>query len=235
MQARRVAAQSRVIEVSDASVRRGDRWVLAHLDLEVARGSALWVTGNNGAGKSTLLRLMAGMFAPQRGSVRLFGVAGPPWPPNLRRQLGLMGHAHGLYEAFGGPENLRWAAELAGLRGAIGRAAAAARLEEVGLTAAGDLPVGRYSAGMQRRLALARLLLWQPQLMLVDEPFVQLDAAGEQVVQRALSAHLRGGGTLVFTSHDAAAARRLAAARLHLEGGFASPWQLDAPPSAVDR
>jgi heme exporter protein A len=208
------------------SQRFGSRWILARLDFCLSAGTRLLLTGDNGAGKTTLLRILATALRPSRGALNLFGR--PVWPAGLavRRHLALVTHQHYLYEGLSAADNLRHVATLAGSRVVLPAAAALAR---VGLAHTYSAPVATFSAGMKRRLALARLLMLQPALIFLDEPFAQLDPGGQDMVQDLIAELAAGGATLVVSSHDVARARRLCTHSLHLLPQGVSPKIVPLP------
>jgi heme exporter protein A len=220
------------IAVRDLEKRFGFAVALAGLDLEVRRGAALAVLGPNGAGKSTLLRLLAGLTRPSRGSVEISGRRAHG--REARAQIGLVAHATFLYPALTARENLVFAARLHG----VGDPAARAErlLAEAGLDGIADRPVGGFSRGMAQRVAIARGLVHDPAVLLLDEPFTGLDRRSVARLAERL-AELRGDGrTLVLVAHDPAAAARLCDAAIVLARGrivHRSEGALDA--SALDR
>ncbi len=196
-----------------AGRRYGERIVLRDVSLELAAGRTLVVFGPNGAGKTTLLRILATLLRPHAGEVRVLGHVLPRDGHAVRGQIGFLGHEALLYRELTGRENLRFYARLH--RVAPGRAAAV--LDAVGMTARADDPVAELSRGMVQRLAIARAVLHEPALLLLDEPLANLDpAAAEQV------APLIGpgcGATRVVTSHDPAGGLQGADVALGLRGG----------------
>lgn len=204
------------IRLKDVSKRIGSRWVLARVSLEVDSGSTVLLTGDNGAGKTTLLKVLATLWRPTYGSLELFGrpVRGPS--AEVRARLGLMTHQTYLYDGQTGRENLRFAAGVAGdgLPARIDEA-----LERVGLTVHADRAVRGYSAGMKRRLMMAQLLLKQPELVLLDEPWGQLDAGAISLMDEMIRTMHRQGATLVIATHDVERALPLCDTRLRLAQG----------------
>ena len=192
-------------------------WAVAldGVDLVVAQGSSLAVLGPNGAGKSTLLRLIAGLARPSAGSVEIAGRRADG--REARAQIGLIGHATCLYPALSARENLVFTARLHGL--ADPGARADALLAEAGLAGVADRPVGGFSRGMAQRVAIARGLVHDPALLLLDEPFTGLDRASAGRLAERLAA-LRGERrTLVLVTHDVTSAARLADAAIVMARG----------------
>lgn len=166
--------------------RFGDRTALDGVDLTIARGEIHALLGPNGAGKTTLTRILCGLVDPSGGRARTAGR--PGLVPSGDRTF---------YLRLGGRENLLFFARLNGLRRRAARARADEVLEDVGLAAAATLPVGKYSHGMHKRLAVARALLVQPEVLIVDEATHDLDPAGAITV-RGLVADLARRGTAVL-------------------------------------
>lgn len=195
--------------------RFGPSRALQALDLEIGAGESLAVLGPNGAGKTTLLRLIAGLMRPSAGSLQVAGHrAGDR---RARACVGLVGHAHGLYAALTARENLRFAARLHGLRDS--EAVLTHLLSESGLDAVADRPVSAFSHGMARRLSIARALVHDPSVLLLDEPFTGLDRrASDNLVERLCALH-RDERTLVLVTHDAALAARVATGAIVLGAG----------------
>jgi heme exporter protein A len=183
-----------VLEVRDLAVVRGDRIVFAGLDVTVAAGQALLLTGANGAGKSTLLRILAGLLRPAEGVVTWQGhdIAADPAAHAGRTRY--LSHQDALKPALSVTENLDFFARLHG--GAVGLA-----LEALALAALADLPARVLSSGQKRRLALARLALAPAPLWLLDEPTTGVDAASVERLRPLLAAHRAAGGIVVAATH----------------------------------
>ena len=154
--------------------RFGGRVVLGPLQLEVRPEERLAVLGGNGAGKTTLLRILATASRPASGSLELLGLDAARQRDRLRGRLGYLGHQPGLHPALTARETLELFATLQG----VDRERVAERLDEVGLAALGGERVENLSRGQQQRLALARVVLHDPELLILDEPDASLDAAG---------------------------------------------------------
>jgi heme exporter protein A len=209
---------SLALELQDVSKRFGARWALVRLSLTLQRGSALLLTGHNGSGKTTLLRLLATALRPSAGAIRVLGLDAATSQEDIRTRVAFLSHAHFVYEDLSALENLEVLARLLGVRGTAAQEA----LVRVGLAAGDDRPVRAYSAGMRKRLALARLFLKQPELVLLDEPFGELDPAGIAEVEERVRELRAGGTTLVFATHQVEQGLELCTDRLHLEQGQAS-------------
>jgi heme exporter protein A len=201
------------LQLRGAGRRYGERAALRDVSLELEAGRTLVVFGPNGAGKTTLLRILATLLRPHAGEVRVLGRPLPDDGYAVRGQIGFLGHEALLYRELTGRENLRFYARLH----RVAPARVAAVLDAVGMTARADDPVAELSRGMVQRLAIARAVLHEPALLLLDEPLANLDpAAAEQV------APLIGpgsGATRVVTSHDPAGGLQGADVALGLKGG----------------
>jgi len=180
----------------DLAIERGGRRLFAGLSFELAGGAALIVTGPNGSGKSSLLRALCG-FLPVAGGG--FALEGGDAERTVGEQAHYLGHADGVKGALTAGENLAFSAAILG--GDSSLAAQRSALARVGLAHAIDFPVRLLSAGQRRRVALARLLLAQRPLWLLDEPATALDAAAQGALATIMRSHLRGGGIIVAAAH----------------------------------
>jgi ABC-type multidrug transport system ATPase subunit len=201
------------------------RPVLRGVDLRVRTGEVVAILGANGSGKSTLLRLIAALLQPTRGTVTLFGQSARP-TAELRRRIGLVPHQSLLYESLTVEENLWF---FAGLYG-VAPARVAAVLEDAGLPLLRRRRVRILSRGQCQQVDLARALLHDPELLLLDEPFTGLDLAA--AARLAASIHRSSGvRTVIFSTHDLADARALATRAAVLRGGRLEPA---VAPGALD-
>jgi heme ABC exporter ATP-binding subunit CcmA len=226
----------RAVAVAAAGLcrRYGRRWALTDVSFEVPAGALVMVTGRNGSGKSTLLRVLATAIRPDLGTARILGHDVRSEREAVRRKAALLGHRTHLYEPLTALENLAVAARF--LNADARRSALLGPLEEVGLADRGDDPVQTFSAGMRQRLALASVLLQRPEVVLLDEPYGHLDAAGFLLVDGLLQRLRVQGATVLMATHLIARGRRVCDLGLVLEGGhlvFAgAAAQLPAPPGA---
>lgn len=166
--------------------------------MSIARGEVVGVEGHNGSGKSTLLRILSTAIRPTGGSAQVFGEDVVKRADAVRAQVAFLTHYPGLYDDLSAEENLRFACRMLGIDGA--------RIPEVlarvGLEREGREVVRTFSAGMQRRLSLARLLLQRPRLLLLDEPYNNFDPAGIALVNDVVREVRREGGAAMIVLHD---------------------------------
>jgi heme exporter protein A len=178
----------------------GLRPVITGLDLDIPAGTTVALLGGNGTGKSTLLRLLAGLRSPRAGELRVLGHALPSERWALRGKVGLVAHHPLLYKELTVAENLIYHARLHGLPPARAREVIAL----ADLEARADQPVGALSRGLVQRASVARALLADPPLLLLDEPLANLDPVVAELVGDLLGP--REGRTRVIASHDPARA-----------------------------
>ncbi len=211
------AAIPAAVEASGLCRRYGRRWALIDVSFTVPRGTVLMVAGRNGAGKSTLLRVLATAIRADRGTARIEGKDLRAQPQEVRDRIGLLSHQTYLYDSLTALENLQVAARFLGRD--AGRAALLPLLEEVGLADRADDPPATFSAGMRRRLSLARVLLKGASVVLLDEPYGQLDPPGFRLVDRLLGRLRERGVTVLMATHLLERAAELCDYGIVLEGG----------------
>ncbi len=182
--------------------------VLRGIDLTVQPGDAVVVAGPNGAGKTTLLRLLAGLMRPESGEVRVLGRPVRGGGEEGRRAIGFVSHQSLLYDDLSLTQNLTFAARLYGLP--MPARAARAALDAAGLAARADESPRRLSRGLTQRAAIARALLHQPRLLLLDEPFTALDAGAAERLRADLGERLAAGLGIVVVTHRLGEVWRLA-------------------------
>jgi heme exporter protein A len=204
------------IELEGLTRRYGERVALADVTLSLPAGQTLAVFGPNGSGKSTLLRILATLLRPHAGTARVLGHSLPDEGWAVRGRIGLLAHEPLVYRDLTGRENLRFHARLHGV--AFERAEEL--LERVGLLLRADDKVHTYSRGMVQRLAVARAVLHDPPVLLLDEPRANLDPAAAELVEPLIGAG--NGRTRVVTSHDPAGGLAEADVALGLRGGHAA-------------
>lgn len=210
-------ATAAAVRASGLGRRFGAHWALAHVDLAIEPGEVVLLAGPNGSGKTTLLRLIAGLYKPTRGELRVFGLEPQRQRLSCRRLLSLVSHESYLYDRLTAVETLRIWARLLGRD--ITEEELLELLAEVDLAGRRDLPVGGFSAGMKKRLTLVRSRLERPRMMLLDEPFSALDAAGRKLVESWFERWRSDGVTVVMASHTLVRACRLCDRAVLLERG----------------
>jgi heme exporter protein A len=179
-----------LLTVENLALRRGERQLFADLSFALAPGQLLLVRGPNGAGKSSLLLTLAGILRAESGKV--------DWHAEEPRALHLLAHLPGVKTRLSLAENLRFWRQVNGPTGISLQAA----LETVGLGGLDGLDAGYLSAGQTKRLALARFLVTDRKIWLLDEPTASLDAAGDALVARLVTERLASGGAVIAATHD---------------------------------
>jgi heme exporter protein A len=194
----------------------GEREALTDVSVSVSAGQTLVVFGPNGAGKSTLLRILATLLRPHAGSVSVLGSSLPDQAWRVRGRIGLLGHEPLLYRELTARENLRFHAGLHG----VARERVEELLGAVAMTDRADEPLRSLSRGMVQRVAVARAVLHDPELLLLDEPHANLDPAVVELVRPLIGA--ASGRTRVLCSHDPPGGLAEADVVLGLRGGRAA-------------
>jgi heme ABC exporter ATP-binding subunit CcmA len=196
---------------------------LRQVSVELEPGKCYVLIGENGAGKSTLLRILAGLLRPSFGTIKVFG---SNEPHDARDRIGYMSHAPMLYDELTGQENLRYFASLYPGRECLSPAEA---LQQVGLDPNLPRPLGQYSQGMRQRTSLARVLLAVPQLLLLDEPFSNMDIESARQMVELLARFRHGNRTIVITTHQRELAAPIADFVLALKAGRVSSFEAGSP------
>ncbi|MEA2419574.1 MAG: heme exporter protein [Thermoleophilaceae bacterium] len=202
-----------VIELDGLERRYGERLALAGVSVRVEAGQTLAVLGGNGAGKTTLLRVLAGLLRPHGGSARVLDADLPSERWKLPGKIGYLGHEPLLYRDLSGRENLRYHARLHG----VPNERVATVLGQVGMERRADDPVRELSRGMVQRMAVARAVLHEPPLLLLDEPRANLDPAAAELLEPLIGR--ASGRTRVLVSHDVRGALAEADVVLRLKRG----------------
>ncbi len=220
----------RLITARNVAKSFGRAAVLRDVTLEVAPGECLALLGANGAGKTTFLKMAATLVRPTGGSLSVLGLDVIHDADSIRGQIGLVGHGSHVYEDLTALENLRFWNTLSG-RQADGRTLRAA-LETVELHAVADQRVRTFSAGMKRRLSLARFVDARLRLLLLDEPSGGLDQQGKKWLGEFLLAFKAGGGAVLMATHDLGRTLEVADRVAILAGGTVAA---DRPCRGLDR
>ena len=195
-------SDSALIEVENLSKSFGWLSALRGLDLHVRRGEFLLLLGANGSGKSTLLRLLCGLSKASGGAIRIGGWSLPQEAEAVRANIGLLAHRPLLYGNLTARENLDFFGSLYGIAPEERERRRDELLRQVGLQARADQLARSFSRGMQQRLSLARALLHQPDLLLLDEPQTGLDSAARAMLDELLAAAHARGCTIIMSTHD---------------------------------
>jgi ABC-type multidrug transport system ATPase subunit len=201
--------------------RFGYRDVLRGVSLEIPRGSCFVITGPNGAGKSTLVRILATQWTFTGGEVEVLGWSVRREPARIRSRLGLVFHDTFLRRELTLEENLRFAADLLGLKREVALERIASLLDRFGLAHRRKDAVGTFSQGMIKRAGLARSLIGDPDLWILDEPFSSLDPPGQDLLAQLLREFSGGprGRTVVLVTHQTSLGRSLATDSVRIVDG----------------
>lgn len=197
-----MSSAERTIEVRALTKTFGLNPVLRGLDLDVPRGEFLTLLGPNGSGKTTLLRILGALARPTSGTVRIGGWELPGEAEFVRAQLGVVSHLPLLYDTLTAEENLLFFARIYNLPRETRRERVDAMLRRVGLARRARDVVATYSRGMQQRLAIARAILHDPAVLLLDEPYTGLDQDAAALLDELLREVAIGGRTVIMTTHD---------------------------------
>jgi heme ABC exporter ATP-binding subunit CcmA len=209
-----VAAPAHTIITFNNVVKQFGRFIaLRGVSLDLSAGRLYAILGDNGAGKTTLLRVLAGLAQPTRGTVSILGTS------DLRtvtREIGYMAHPSMLYDELSARENLHYFAALYGISK---EDKCASLIQTVGLDPALSRPVGQYSQGMRQRLSLARALIHDPKILLLDEPFSNVDVRSAREIASLLGQLRDSGKTLLVITHQSDLLAEVANDQVWMEGG----------------
>ena len=193
-------ANTLALESEDIRKTFGRFTALGGVTLSVRKGEFLTLFGRNGAGKTTFLKIAATLIRPSQGKLRIEGVDIREEPEQARRRIGFLSHNTYLYRDLNPIENLRFFGRLYGVTDAEDRIRKL--LERVGLQRRASDPVRSFSRGLHQRLGLARVMLHDPSIILLDEPYTGLDANAVDMLNQMLDEAVSGGRTVVLTTHD---------------------------------
>ncbi len=208
-----------IVQVSGLERRFGETVALGGISFAVTAGEVVGLLGHNGAGKTTTIRLLLGLLPPHGGTVRVFGMEPVVDGERVRARTGVVGEAPGLDERLTAREVLQVFADLYDVPLALQRTRIPELLEQFGLAEAADRRVATFSAGMRQRLALARCLLHDPELLLLDEPTTALDPVAAHQVRELIAERRREGRTILLATHNLDEAERLCDRVIILERG----------------
>lgn len=218
---------SSIITVSNLIKQFGRFAALRGVSAGFDAGKLYAILGDNGAGKTTLLRTIAGLNTPTRGTVSILGSD----PRSACREIGYMAHPSLLYDEMSGMENLRY---FAGLYGIAGDAPCEEAIRAVGLDPALARPVGQYSQGMRQRMSLARAVLHDPKILLLDEPFSNVDLKSARDMVGLLKGMRDAGKTIFVVTHQAALLEGAADEFVWMQAGLIVDRTTFLPPSLAN-
>jgi ABC-type multidrug transport system ATPase subunit len=207
-----IPAAAGIITLTNLIKQFGRFAALRGVNAEFAAGKFHVILGDNGAGKTTLLRALAGLTHPTRGTVSILGKN----PREACREIGYMAHPSLLYDEMSGMENLRYFARLYDIAG-DGRCQQV--IQAVGLDPELSRPVGKYSQGMRQRMSLARAILHDPTILLLDEPFSNVDVHSAREIASLLKGMRNAGKTIFVVTHQAALLEGVADEFVLMEAG----------------
>jgi lipooligosaccharide transport system ATP-binding protein len=208
-----------ILSVQHLRKRYGDATVVDDVSFEIAPGECLGVIGPNGAGKTTTIRMCLGLTVPDEGSIAAFGLQMPKDALKIKARLGVVGQMDTLDPDFSCAENLLVYGRYFGLKDAFIRQRIPQLLEFAALTSKAQAKPGELSGGMKRRLSLARALVNDPQLLLLDEPTTGLDPQARHLMWERLQLLLQQGKSILLTTHFMDEAERLCSRLLVLDHG----------------
>jgi heme exporter protein A len=208
-------AANPIIQVENLARRYGRRWALSDVTFKLREGTVVMVAGRNGSGKSTLFRVLSTAIRPDRGQALVGGFNVLREREDVRKITALLSHYSYLYESLSARENLAVVADHLG----AGRAGLTQILERVNLAHRADDAVSTFSAGMRKRLSFARVLLQQPKVVMLDEPYGQLDPEGFVLVDEVVRELKAKGATILMATHQLERGASLADDAVLLDAG----------------
>ena len=217
------------IQVTGLSKAYGFYRIFEEMSFTIQPGACFALFGPNGAGKTTLLRILATLLTPSQGQFTIFGQDGVSQKDSVRTIMLFIAHGSHLYDELSATENLQFALALRGQSPELSQLKRA--LDQTGIGAYGNLKIRQFSAGMKKRLSLAKVILAQPKLLLLDEPYNALDDGGVAITNQLIQDTMKRGGAVVMTTHDRSKAAQIATEGGILQAGhlqLLSPDQLQA-------
>jgi len=199
-----------MIQTEDLGKQFGGYWAVDGVTLDVQPGHVLALLGQNGAGKTTTVRLLTAVLAPSRGRAYVAGLDVTQFPDQVRSQVGVLTEQHGLYLRMTANEYLDFYGQVYGLAAERRLERSRDLLEYFGLSRAADQPMGQYSKGMRQKLALARTLMHEPPVLLLDEPTSAMDPESARLVREAIASLRSAQRTIVICTHNLVEAELLA-------------------------
>jgi ABC-2 type transport system ATP-binding protein len=199
-----------MIQTEDLSKQFGDYWAVDGVSLDVYPGQVLALLGQNGAGKTTTVRMLTSVLAPTRGRARIAGFDVVQSPEMVRASVGVLTEQHGLYLRMTGREYLDFFGKVYRLDAAVRQKRSRDWMEYFGLAEVAKNPIGQYSKGMRQKLALARALIHEPPVLLLDEPTSAMDPESAQLVRTAIASLRTEQRTIIICTHNLVEAEMLA-------------------------
>jgi ABC-2 type transport system ATP-binding protein len=199
-----------MIECNDLSKQFGEFWAVDGVSLNVQPGQVLALLGQNGAGKTTTVRMLTAVLSPTRGQARIAGYDVATQAEKVRSSVGVLTEQHGIYSRMNAEEYLDYFGRVYGLDSNIRRARSAHLLEYFGLTRAAKQRTGEYSKGMRQKLALARALIHEPPVLLLDEPTSAMDPESARLVREHIASLRSSQRTIIICTHNLIEAEMLA-------------------------
>lgn len=190
-----------MLELNDISVKKGDQYILKNINLALRENEVIGIIGSNGAGKTTLLKTIAGLIKPDSGSIKLFELLfNMENSLKIKEDVGYLADSPFLYEQLSPIENLNFFGKLYNINNIEEKATML--IDEVGLSFFRYEPINTFSKGMIQRLALAKAIINNPKLLLLDEPYTNLDQNGINTVNNFISRYRFNGSLVLLVTHD---------------------------------
>ncbi len=199
-----------MIQTEDLSKKFGETWAVDGVNLDVQPGQVLALLGQNGAGKTTTIRMLTSVLAPTRGRAHIAGFDVTQFPEKVRASVGVLTEQHGLYLRMTGLEYLDFYGKIYRLDSNVRLKRSRDWMEYFGLTEVARRPIGQYSKGMRQKLALARTLIHEPPVLLLDEPTSAMDPESAQLVRNAIASLRTEQRTIIICTHNLVEAEMLA-------------------------